>query len=205
MVLATPSTWGAVAWKPRRTTLDLGESKPMIFTTPDRPHPSGDGFIRAHFGLNIIGEQRPYCTLTGTAVTERDATADRDVTACGMIHDDVLAAFPELEAFARWHLSSDGEPMHYIANAKFWHDMHNGLVEPGKYQHHPASYHFVSHCAPLDDEERVEVAALLDRPWADARGHLEARQERMRDSYNAEIIEQLPTLVNELQAERGAR
>lgn len=177
----------------------------MIFTTPDREHPNGDGFIRAHFGLHIIGTQRPYCTLTGTAVTERDATDDRHVTSCGVIHDEVLQAFPELEAFARWHLSSDGEPMHYIANAKFWHDMHNGLVKPGKHQQLPASTHFVNHCAPLDDSERAGITALLTLPWSEAREYLDERQERMRDRYHAEIVEQLPTLVNELQAERGAR
>lgn len=177
----------------------------MIFTTPDREHPKGDGFIRAHFGLNIIGEQEPYCTLTGTIVTKRDATDDRSVMSCGAIHDDVLAAFPELEAFARWHLSSGGLPMHYIANAKFWHDMHNGTVKPGKHQQRPASEHFVNHCAPLDDDERHSIMSLLTIPWEDARLYLETRRDRMRDAYYAEIIEQLPTLVGELQAERGAR
>jgi len=179
----------------------------MIFTTPDRPNPdpNGNGFIRAHFGLHVIGEQKPYCTLTGTAVDKRNATHDRNILKCGMIHDEVLAAFPELEAFARWHLAADGMPMHYIANAKFWHDMHNGIVEPGKYQRCPASEHFVAHCAPLDEDERSSIMSLLIVPWEDAQLYLEARQERMRDRYHAEIVEQLPTLVRELGAELGAR
>lgn len=177
----------------------------MIFTTPDRPHLRG-GFIRAHFGLNIIGKQRPYCTLTGTVVSERDATHDRYVMSCGAIHDDVIAAFPELEAFARWHLSSDGVPMHYMENAKFFHNVHNGLVEDNPYSEPgSAARFFVRTCVPLDEDEGLAIRSLLMLDWEHAGAYLESRDDRMRDVYQAEIVEQLPALVGELQAEQGAR
>lgn len=39
--------------------------------------------------------------------------------ACGCIHDDIAAAFPELAHLIKWHLTSSDGPMHYVANAVY--------------------------------------------------------------------------------------
>lgn len=41
----------------------------------------------------------------------------RDSEACGCLHDEIAARFPELAPYIRWHLTSTDGPMHYLANA----------------------------------------------------------------------------------------
>ena len=43
----------------------------------------------------------------------------RDCEACGCLHDDIAAVFPELAPLIKWHLVSDDGPMHYTANTVF--------------------------------------------------------------------------------------
>ncbi len=42
--------------------------------------------------------------------------------------------FPELAQYLKWHLVSTGQPMHYIANAKYWWEMAMGKIKPSEYQ-----------------------------------------------------------------------
>jgi hypothetical protein len=44
----------------------------------------------------------------------------RDVSACGCLHDDIAAVFPELAPLIRWHLVGTDGPMHYIANTLYF-------------------------------------------------------------------------------------
>jgi hypothetical protein len=176
----------------------------MIYTTPDRPHPEG-GFLRAHFGLHFIGDQAPYCTLTGTHVSKVNAVRDRDVIACGQLHPDLLEVFPELGPFANWHLASGGIPMHYIANAKYWHDLHTGVSEWEPPQGLDVADTFVRHATPLDAADRAMLIGLLDETWAHAQPVLEARRERLQERYRAEIVDALPALAQQLHADEGAR
>lgn len=48
----------------------------------------------------------------------RDPKVRRDggIVACGCMHDEIAAAFPELAHLIPWHLSSTDGPMHYVAN-----------------------------------------------------------------------------------------
>ncbi|WCW41026.1 hypothetical protein KK196_19045 [Pseudomonas aeruginosa] len=39
-----------------------------------------------------------------------------DSEACGCLHDDIAAVFPELAPLIKWHLSATDGPMHYVAN-----------------------------------------------------------------------------------------
>ena len=176
----------------------------MLYTTKDRPHPDG-GFIRAHFGLHKIGDQDPYCSLTGTHVEELDATSDRKVIACGQLHPELLAVFPELEPFARWHLASGGIPMHYIANAKYWHDLHTGVSEWEPPEGLDVAETFVKHARPLDDADRAVLAGLLDLTWDAASDVLLARVERLTSSYEREVVEAIVPVAVALGADAGAR
>lgn len=42
-----------------------------------------------------------------------------DCEACGCLHDDIAAVFPELAGLIKWHLSSTDGPMHYVANTVY--------------------------------------------------------------------------------------
>lgn len=52
----------------------------------------------------------------------------------GMQHDEIERHFPQLAPYLKWHLVSTGEPMHYLANAKYWWEMAIGKIAPDKYQ-----------------------------------------------------------------------
>lgn len=51
----------------------------------------------------------------------RDPRVRRDsgIVACGCLHDEIAAAFPELAPLIRWHLTATDGPMHYAANAVY--------------------------------------------------------------------------------------
>ena len=53
----------------------------------------------------------------------------RDCETCGMLHEDIAVAFPELAPFLKWHLVSSDGPMHYLANTLYHAGDrdHNGL------------------------------------------------------------------------------
>src|SRR4051794_18866771 len=73
---------------------------------------------RGYFSLT--GEvYEPHGTWSGAARHRND----REPDACGQVTDELAAAFPQLRAFARMHLSDveSGEPMHALANGRyFW-------------------------------------------------------------------------------------
>lgn len=73
--------------------------------------------LTANIELHAIGEQAPYFSLTGEVQIPRR----RDCEACGCIHEDILAAWPDLADVAALHLSDvDGVPMHAEANGWYW-------------------------------------------------------------------------------------
>jgi hypothetical protein len=78
--------------------------------------------IQASYGFNESGSGK-YFSITGTIKDE----LGRD-SAFGCIHEDIARAFPELAELIKWHLVSlNGEPLHYIANAKYWLQKHLGI------------------------------------------------------------------------------
>lgn len=137
----------------------------MMYQTPLRKI-VGDRsvtYVRASFGLHKIGAQEPYCSLTGEEYS-RAVPTDASMLSCGQIRDVLHVAFPELDAFARWHLCANGIPMHYIANAKYWHEMANGKLQRRQYDPDPRET-FVGHCllGVLKTDPRAK--ALLEMSW----------------------------------------
>jgi len=57
--------------------------------------------------------------ITGDVTTPTRRQRGLDIIAGGCLHDDIAAAFPELEPLIRWHLTSTDGPMHYIANTVY--------------------------------------------------------------------------------------
>lgn len=156
----------------------LGAKKRGIMETETRKHP--DGYIRAEYGVRPC--TTPYWTVTAE-INRNVRFTDRGFVACRQLHDEVRKHFPELAHTLRWHLSESGIPMHYLANAKFWHDMANGKRERLGYDPDPRAT-FVTHCVQLDGEN---LSALLDMPWEDARAILESRTDALKAAYAADV------------------
>jgi len=96
------------------------------------------------FDLKFAEEcnQRPYFSITveywtayadevgPTTLTEYEAkhgkgrvTKRRENASGGAAHDVIREQFPHLANAIRWHLADNsGTPMHYVANALYWHD-----------------------------------------------------------------------------------
>jgi hypothetical protein len=67
-------------------------------------------------------------TITGE-VRDPGVRRDSGIVACGCLHDDTAATFPELASLIRWHLTGSRGPMHYLANTLYLAGDadHNGL------------------------------------------------------------------------------
>ena len=79
--------------------------------------------LRVRAGLHRLdGNTRPYWSITGELVNLRRVGRYSDgIEACGCMHDEILAHWPELEPVVALHLADDrGEPMHAGANAAYW-------------------------------------------------------------------------------------
>lgn len=65
----------------------------------------------------LDGNAHPYFSLTGSIFVP----GQRERGTSGMIHDEILAHWPELAPLAAIHLSDDnGVPMHAEANGRYW-------------------------------------------------------------------------------------
>jgi hypothetical protein len=152
-------------------------------------------WVRASFGLHKLGDQAPYCSLTGEEYSSSVPT-DRNMLSCGQMHGIVFVAFPELAAFARWHLCTDGTPMHYIANAKYWHEMVSGKRERvGS----PPGTAFANHCrigAIVD----LSALDLLAMPWERCEDELESRVPALRAAFKSEVVDKLEAIARALKA-----
>jgi hypothetical protein len=95
----------------------------------ERSMPDGS-FIRAEYGLeHIVGNSAPHFHVTGSIWEERSGMRgstrakrnpdNPDIS--GMVHEEALAAFPELADLIALHLSDmDGTPMHALANSRYF-------------------------------------------------------------------------------------
>lgn len=84
--------------------------------------------IQAKYGIDYgfarRNNQAPYFSATADIwVYDRGRWRD---DSSGMQHDEIARHFPELSGFLKWHLVSTQEPMHYLANAKYWWEMATG-------------------------------------------------------------------------------
>lgn len=85
--------------------------------TAARTFQDDDGSYRivARWGLEKLGSQAPYFHVV------YELHHRGRMVSCGAAHDEIIRHFPELAPFVKWHLTAwPGEPMHYLANAKFW-------------------------------------------------------------------------------------
>jgi hypothetical protein len=82
-------------------------------------------FVCATYGLEAYGNQAPHFAITLDEY-QHARVSERGWLSGGCQHETVRIYFPELAPFIQWHLCSTEGPMHYIANAVFWHDCHHG-------------------------------------------------------------------------------
>jgi hypothetical protein len=110
----------------------------MIKTTPWKEYREGSQTyrIQAKYGLDYEfarrNNQAPYFSITATIEWKDSARPHhwREHSG-GQLHEEVARHFPTLAPYLRWHLVSTAEPMHYIANAKYWWERAMGIVTPG--------------------------------------------------------------------------
>ena len=57
--------------------------------------------------------------ITGEYYEAGKPKTDRNMIACGCVHEAIEQAFPELKPFIKWHLMSSDEPMHYVSNTMY--------------------------------------------------------------------------------------
>lgn len=76
--------------------------------------------------------------ITGSAWEEGRRMRKDDPDTCGCIHEIIAVAFPDLAPFIKWHLMSSDQPLHYVANTKYYartcsHDGYN-VGDPVKFE-----------------------------------------------------------------------
>lgn len=157
-------------------------------------------------GLEQIERQAPYFSVTADV-----RVPGQRVNVCGMLHDDVLTAFPDLAPVVALHLSTDdGVPMHAEANGWYWlAGALGGLGEryhggSGTFGRTPAECLtiFAGHCRiPLDHAQRIATVVNTDdhprSAWA-------ALCDSMRDRWHQEAVSAI-ALLDTLIAKEGGR
>ncbi len=175
-----------------------------MFKTPRRQLKDGT-WCEATFGLHKIGPQEPYMALTGAVWAHKSSTADRNMISCGQVRDSIAEAFPELAELAIFHLATDGVPMHYLANAKFWHECARGenrYQKDGDRERAPECFaSTIAHGALGEGAAAgASVASLLGRPWTECEAILSDRLPLMRATFRA-LVARLPELATATGAE----
>jgi len=95
----------------------------------------GDVDFIVNYGVSIFDEQLPYFFMTGE-IRQHGARGEENYIVSGAIRHKIEEHLDEIEIakFAKWHLTDfEGIPMHYAPNAKYWYQMHHGLVETTRY------------------------------------------------------------------------
>ncbi len=91
---------------------------------------NGTQRIRAVYGLHAIGSQKPYFSITGELQTREKIISRWREDSFGCLHESIMAAMPDLMPLIPFHLFSEDGPMHYLANASYWHDIANFRTKP---------------------------------------------------------------------------
>jgi hypothetical protein len=166
----------------------------MMKETPWKLIAGGKERIRAKYGLDYAfarrNGQQPYFSVTGETECKDDRRPNhwRDDSA-GAIHNEIAAAFPELRPYIKWHLVSLGEPMHYLANAKYWWEKLTGVVTPGTRPDAPGSPN------PMETFKSTIVFGVLPddvlpvstTPWRDVEAWLRERLPRLMGRFAADM------------------
>lgn len=169
----------------------------QMYKTPRKQLPSGE-WICATFGLTRTNHT--YMSVTGEVWATQNTRADRNLVAYVSTFAEINHAFPELAECLRFHLvDSDGVPMHYLANAKFWHDLINFQRPASNYEPKHQDQVFATTICFGAIVEQHTVAELLAMPWHQCKAQLEARLAPLRDAFQACVLN-LPALARKLNA-----
>lgn len=138
---------------------------------------NGKELLIAHGSLHQIGDQKPYFSLTGEIwkANAQGRPYGRDCEACGMLHSEILAAFPDMADLAALHLADeDGLPMYHIENGWYW----NGGT---KYQEYNRK--FLANLLRITEEDADELhrTALTKADFAE-------QVDAMRPRWKAEAL-----------------
>lgn len=109
----------------------------MMKTTPWKLYGGGNQRIRAKYGLDYDfarrNNQKPHFSVTCDIEEQQGNGRWRD-SGGGAAHELIVKNFPNLEPYIKWHLVSVGEPLHYLANAKYWWEQAMGKTTPTEHQ-----------------------------------------------------------------------
>jgi hypothetical protein len=83
-----------------------------------------DGYLVVDAKLHQLGDQRPYFSVVGELWQSKGwykNGQDGRLRECGMLHERILKAFPQLAPIIALHLADeDGVPMHAVENGRYW-------------------------------------------------------------------------------------
>jgi hypothetical protein len=154
------------------------------------------------------------------SAAHRERGADRDCFACGCLHDEALAAFPELAPIVAVHLSDvDGVPMHAEANGRYHVEQGNADATARLFRCDVAALPVLpvsiegddSASIAADAQRAVELAGVEGAPGAAAvfknelkhLRHKAATREEWRDEFARFTDAQLPRWKAEADAARA--
>ncbi len=111
--------------------------------------------IKAFGGLNFLrGNKSPYFSLTG------EIWEHGRVDVCGMIHDEILALWPELQPLADLHGSDmDGVPSYAAENGWYWAGGYRQWNKGGK--NDPPSAFILARHLRIPEYSASEVSATM--------------------------------------------
>jgi hypothetical protein len=75
--------------------------------------------VKVRFDDNPVNHHECFAIGGDYWTAEDRKLRTREPSACGCIHGEIAAAFPELAHLVKWHLTSVDGPMHYIANTVY--------------------------------------------------------------------------------------
>lgn len=174
----------------------------MMYITPLRKT-AANSFARVRFGTHAIGDQAPYLSITVDEYRS-NRVSQAGLLSSGIQHETVREVFPELAPLLAWHLAEDGKPMHYFANARYWHNMARGIDYNG---HIATSFETIKR-SPDAFAATVALGVLPDDPtlgslmameWPEVQAILVGRVPAMRAAFKM-VAATIPALAASLGA-----
>lgn len=146
--------------------------------------------IRASYGIDEDfarrNNQDPHFSVTGE-IERYNGLRWKDY-ASGMIHEEIAKHFPELSDYLKWHLVSTVEPMHYIANAKYWWEMATGTGEWKRRPEDPDPVQAFKSTIIFDGIQGEKIPPL-SMSWFDVEVWLRGRLPYLMENFRADMKE----------------
>lgn len=172
-------------------------------------HP--EGFIQATYGWSYYaGNSSPHFSITAEI---KESLKHKEPHSFGQLHENIRHYFPRLIPLLRWHLADiHGQPVHYIANAKYWHKLANypgisSIDRPSKHETPEIlKERFVDSVVDLGDVETLwslPDAETLDRALRAREPALLSTMLADMTAANVPMPETVPMLRPLFQLERG--